>query len=167
MKTGLSIGEERLLLFEDARPLPELRWAGRLWRRRSLSGLLDLVRSEEFAPETDVALRGAADEAPSGAGSSGVLSRVAASASSASADVAADGPGFLLFSRTFFPAWKARIDGVPAPVLVGNGRDLAVPVAAGRHRVEIRYDPAPFRAGVALQAGALLIGLAAAGARKR
>ena len=167
VKTGLSIGEERLLLFEDARPLPELRWAGRLWRRRSLSGLLDLVRSEEFAPETDVALRGAADEAPSGAGSSGVLSRVAASASSASADVAADGPGFLLFSRTFFPAWKARIDGVPAPVLVGNGRDLAVPVAAGRHRVEIRYDPAPFRAGVALQAGALLIGLAAAGARKR
>ncbi|HEY4229994.1 MAG TPA: hypothetical protein VGO79_07460, partial [Thermoanaerobaculia bacterium] len=165
VKTGLSIGEERLLLFEDAHPLPELRWAGRLWRRRSLSGLLDLVRSEAFAPETDVALRGAADEAPSGAGSSARLAGAFTGPSSASADVDADGPGFLLFSRTFFPAWRARVDGASAPVLVANGRDLAVPVPAGRHRVEIRYDPAPFRTGVALQAAGLLVaGVAAVAA---
>jgi|KBSSwiStaDraftv2_1062776.scaffolds.fasta_scaffold10882_6 hypothetical protein len=156
VKTGLSIGDERLLLFEDAHPLPELRWAGRLWRRRSLSGLLDLVRSEAFAPETDVALPGSADSEPSGAASSATLASALTGPSSASADVDADGPGFLLFSRTFFPAWKARVDGAPAPVLVANGRDLGVPVPTGRHRVEIRYDPTPFRAGVGLQAAAFL-----------
>ena len=166
VKTGLSIGEERLLLFEDPHPLPELRWAGRLWRRRSLSGLLDLVRSEAFAPETDLALPGAADEAPSGAASSARLASAAAGPSSASADVDADGPGFLLFSRTFFPAWKARVDGASAPVLVANGRDLAVPVPVGRHRVEIRYDPKPFRAGVALQGAALLVAVAASLSRR-
>ncbi len=160
-KTGLSIGEERLVLFEDAHPLQELRWAGREWRRRSLSGLLDLVRSEAFAPETDVALRGAADAAPAGPGSSGLLASVSVSPASAAADVDADGPGYVLFSRTFFPAWKARVDGASAPVLVANGRDLAVPVPAGRHRVEIRYDHAPFRAGVALQAAALIAAAAA------
>jgi hypothetical protein len=160
-KTGLSIGEERLVLFEDAHPLPELRWAGRVWRRRLLSGLLDLVRSEAFASETDVALPGAADAAPAGPGSSARLANAAAGPSAAAADVDADGPGYVLLSRTFFPAWKARVDGASAPVLVANGRDLAVPVPAGRHRVEIRYDHGPFRWGVALQAAALIAAVAA------
>jgi len=166
VKTGLSIGDERMLLFEDPHPLEALRWAGRLWRRRSLSGLLDLVRSEAFAPETDVALRGAEDSAPSGPGSSARLASAVTGPSSASAEVDADGPGFLLFSRTFFPAWKARLDGVSAQVLVANGRDLAVPVPAGRHRVEIRYDPAPFRTGVGLQAAGLLVAVAASLSRR-
>jgi hypothetical protein len=166
-RTGLSIGDMRLVLFEDPRPVPELRWSGRVWRRRSLSGLLDLVRSDAFAPETDVALRGEADETPVGPGTSARLENAVATPSSASADVDADGPGHLLFSRTFFPAWKARVDGASTPVLVANGRDLAVPVPGGRHRVEIAYDRGPFRLGVAVQALVVFAALGAAVASRR
>ena len=67
--TGLSIGPERLVLFEIANPLPELRWAGRLHRRKSLSGTLELVRSEKFEPATDIALPGRDDADPSQPGS--------------------------------------------------------------------------------------------------
>ncbi|HEY1250394.1 MAG TPA: hypothetical protein VGH97_04345 [Thermoanaerobaculia bacterium] len=167
-KTGLSIGETRMVLFEDAHPLPELRWAGRAHGRRSLSGLLDLVRSDAFDPDTDVALRSASDEHPAGPASSARLANAAIGPSAASADVEADGDGYVIFSRTFFAAWKARVDGAPARVQVANGRDLGVPVPRGRHRVEIAYDRFPFRLGVALQAAALLAAAAASvSARKR
>jgi hypothetical protein len=156
-KTGLSIGEERMVLFEDPQPLPELRWAGRAHFRGALSDAIELLRSEEFAPAADVALRGERTEgATTASASSARLSNAVVRPSSARTDVEADGSGHVVFARTFFPAWKARVDGVPVPVRVANARDLAVPVSAGRHRVEIAYDRGPFRRGVALQAAALL-----------
>ena len=83
-------------------------------------------------------------------------------ANRAVADVDASAAGHLVFSRTFFPSWKAAVDGSPARVLLANGRDLAVALPAGRHRVEIFWNPAPFRSGVALQLAALLLALALA-----
>jgi len=165
-KTGLSIGADRMVLFEDPHPLPELRWAGRAVFRGALSDAIELLRSEEFSPASDVVLRGerapAAEASASPARLSGArassarLSDAVVRPSSATADVEADGNGYVVFSRTFFPAWKARVNGVSVPVLVANARDLAVPVPAGRHRVEIAYDRRPFRWGVGLQAVALL-----------
>ncbi|MEP6993715.1 MAG: hypothetical protein ABI968_04260, partial [Acidobacteriota bacterium] len=114
-QTGLSIGPERLVLFEHAHPLPELRWAGRLYRRRSLSATLELVRSESFEPVSDIALPGPRDEDPTGPGSVGSLRETLAGASFARAEIEADGNGYLIFSRTFFPAWKGRVDGVSSP----------------------------------------------------
>jgi hypothetical protein len=166
--TGFAVAGRRLVLFENSDPLPELRWAGRAWRRRSLSGTLELVRSGRFVPETDIAFPGPRDEDPSpeAAPSGATLEIESAAADRASATVAADAPGWILFSRTFFPAWRARLDGAPAPVTVANARDLAVAVPAGRHRVEIAYDRGPFRRGVAIQAAALALALAVAAAAR-
>ncbi len=167
-QTGLSIGAQRMTLFEDPTPLPELRWTSRVHRRSSLSGTIDLIRSDAFAPSSDIALPGPRDEGPSGPGSTGSVRAATIDAARARAQTDAHGAGYLLFSRTFFPAWKARIDGSPAPVVVGNARDLAVAVPAGRHEVVFEYDRAPFRLGVALQAAAVLAAaLVTAGASGR
>ena len=56
--TGLRVAGRRLVLFEAPRALPELRWAGRAWRRPSLSDALELVRSDRFDPFADVSLPG-------------------------------------------------------------------------------------------------------------
>jgi uncharacterized membrane protein YfhO len=80
----------------------------------------------------------------------------------AAADVDASAAGHLLFSRTFFPSWKAEVDGAPARVLLANGRDLAIALPAGRHRVEIFWNPTPFRSAVGLQLLALALTLAIA-----
>ncbi len=166
--TGFAVAGRRLVLFENPAPLPELRWAGRAWHRRSLSGTLELVRSERFVPETDIAFPGPRDEDPSASAAppSARLEIELATADRAAAGVEAEAPGYVLFSRTFFPAWRARLDGVPAPVIVANARDLAVAVSSGRHRVEIEYDRRPFRRGVAIQAAALLAALAVAAAAR-
>ena len=139
--------------------MPELRWAGRVHRRSSLSGTLELVRSEAFDPFGDVALPGRRNENPSGAASAGSIAVESAAADRAALTVDAAGPGHVIFSRTYLPVWKARVDGAAALVGVANARDLAVAIPAGRHRVEIAYDRAPFRLGVALQAAAVLIAL--------
>ena len=160
--TGMSVAGRRLVLYENPSPLPELRWAGRAWSRASLSGALDLARSERFQPETDVTFRAAGDADPSGPPTAATVAVESIGADHAAAAVDAAGPGHLLFSRTFFPAWKARVDGAPARVAVANARDLAVEVSAGQHRVEIAYDRGPFRQGVAIQAAAFLAALGVA-----
>ena len=145
--TGMSVAGRRLVLYENPSPLPELRWAGRAWSRASLSGALDLARSERFQPETDVTFRAAGDADPSGPPTAATVAIESIGADHAVAAVDAAGPGHLVFSRTFFPAWKARVDGAPARVAVANARDLAVEVSAGRHRVEIAYDRGAVPAG--------------------
>ena len=164
--TGFEVAGRRLLLSEVYDPVPELRWAGRRFLRSSLSGALDLVRSEAFRPERDVVLPGRSDRDPEGPEGAGVLRVARVEAEGASADVQAVAPGHVVFGRTYFPAWKARLDGRPAPVLVANARDLAVAVPPGSHRVEFEYDRAPFQRGVALQLlGFLLIVLVGLGRR--
>ena len=162
--TGFSVAGRRLELHEATRPMPEIRWAGRELRRASLSGTLELVRSDLFRPSTDVVLPGTPDDHSAAAAAAGPA-RVTVQtleANRAVADVDASAAGHLVFSRTFFPSWKAAVDGAPARVLLANGRDLAVALPAGRHRVEIFWNPAPFRSGVALQLAAFLLALALA-----
>jgi len=160
--TGIEVGGKRLVLFEHDPPVPELRWAGRTWRRSSVSGILELVRDARFDPHRDVALPGRRDEDPPESGAAARLVSRRAYADGAESVVEAEAPGAIVFARTYFPAWKARVDGAPAQVQVANARDLAVAVPAGRHVVEIAWDRSPFRTGVALQAAGLVAALAAA-----
>ena len=166
--TGFEVAGQRLVLFENPRPVAELRWAGRAWTRSALSDTIALVRSEKFDPQGDVAMPGPAQRGP-GAGSRlrRPERRDRRRRPRRRRRWKRRAPGHVIFSRTYFPAWRARVDGQTAPVVVANARDLAVAVPAGRHRVEFEYDRSPFRRGVALQAGALLVAaiLAAASGR--
>jgi hypothetical protein len=159
--TGFSVAGHGLVLHE-APAAPELRWASRVHRRVSLSGALELARSDAFRPETDVVLSGSRDEPAGPAAAPANLRALALTADRAQVDVIAPADGHVIWSRTFFPAWKAMLDGSPARVLLANGRDLAVAVPAGRHRLEVYWNPRGFRAGAALQAAALLAALAIA-----
>jgi hypothetical protein len=159
--TGFSVAGRRLALLESPGPLPELRWASRERRVASLSGALDFVRTEAFRPETDVVLPGVPGAAAPAETPPARVKPVELRADRASADVEADAPGHVVFSRTYFRAWKATLDGRPAAVLVANARELAVAVPPGRHRIVFWWDRRPFERGVALQiAGLASIALA-------
>lgn len=70
-------------------------------------------------------------------------------------DVEADGAGVLVTRDSFASGWGAAVDGRPTSVLLANGKHRGVPVAAGRHRVEFRYEPPGLRAGLAASGLAL------------
>ena len=166
--TGFEVAGRRLELFRVSEPLAELRWTGREHRRRSLSGALELIRSPLFRPETDVVLPGALDSDPPAGAPTARLTATRIASDRAAARVASESAGYVLFSRTYFPTWKARVDGSAVPVSVANARDLAVRVPRGEHEVEFEFDRSPFRRGVAVQSlGLVLIASVLAGTSRR
>jgi len=65
--------------------------------------------------------------------------------------------GWLVLTDTFYPGWKARVDGGEVLVIRANAMFRAVPVEAGRHEVEFRYAPTSVRTGLMVTAAALLL----------
>ncbi|QIN83586.1 YfhO family protein [Rubrobacter tropicus] len=77
--------------------------------------------------------------------------------------------GLLVLSEAYYPAWKAYVDGQPVPLYAADHVLRAVPVPAGEHTVELRYESWSLRTGMAISLGSCLalVGLVAARARHR
>lgn len=163
------------LLSATAGPLPD--WPTRLWALpealpraywvgRAVEGErpVDLMRrvfeDPSFDPQRAVLLPGLAvsGAAPTDRSAEAGRARILALAPDAievETEAAAD--GYLVVTDGFAPGWWATVDGRPTPILRANVVFRAVRVAAGRHRIVMRYRPAAIPIGVGLS----LLGLAA------
>jgi hypothetical protein len=70
-------------------------------------------------------------------------------------------PGYLVLADTYYPGWRAAVDGAPARILPANHAFRAVEIDAGEHTVVFEYAPLSFRLGAWITTGAILL-LAAA-----
>ena len=69
-------------------------------------------------------------------------------------------PGFLYIDQTYFPGWKATINGQQAKLYRANVAFTALPVEAGELKIELVYDPISFWSGLWLTVvGLILTGL--------
>ncbi len=75
--------------------------------------------------------------------------------------------GLLVLSEPYYPAWKAYVDGKPVPLYVADHVLRAVPVPAGEHTVELRYESWSLRFGMAISLITSLALLALVVARTR
>jgi hypothetical protein len=77
-------------------------------------------------------------------------------------------PGLLVLNDTMLAGWTATIDGVSAPLIEVNGLVRGVWLAAGPHRVSMRYVPPGLVMGGLVSLAALLVtgGLAWLGRRR-
>ena len=77
--------------------------------------------------------------------------------------------GMVIAGETFFPGWKATVDGNPAPIHEAYSMLRGVVVEAGKHRIEMVYRPASVYLGAALTAlglaGAAVLAVRGAGPR--
>lgn len=55
--------------------------------------------------------------------------------------------GYLVAAESFFPGWKASVDGLAVKIYPADGVFMGIQAPAGQHRVEFRYQPDSFRAG--------------------
>ena len=74
--------------------------------------------------------------------------------------VGAPGGAFVVLSDSWYPGWRATVDGADVPIARANVLFRAVEVPVGEHTVEFRYEPTSFRLGLAVSAASLLAGLA-------
>jgi hypothetical protein len=121
--------------------------------------ILSMIMQKEFRPSQEVLLE---EEPPSitrsrkggekGGGEVEILSesnnRIQFLARSAEDNI-------LVLSDTYYPGWKAFVDGKETKIYRADYAFRAIPLNAGTHRVEFVYDPISFKLG----AGVTLLGI--------
>jgi len=60
------------------------------------------------------------------------------------------GGGTLVWTRSYFRAWRASVDGQPVTPVLADGHLVGVPVPAGTHQVEVSWSRGPLLAGIGL-----------------
>jgi hypothetical protein len=75
-------------------------------------------------------------------------------------DVNLDDAGFVVLADTYYPGWRARLDGTAVPVYRANGLVRALYVPAGEHTVTFSFWPLDFMVGSAVTLLTLLFALA-------
>ena len=80
---------------------------------------------------------------------------------------AADAPAWLVLSDTWFPGWRARLDGADVPIARANHAFRAIALPAGRHDVEFVFRPRGLVAGAAISLLSLAVVVALVIRRRR
>ncbi|MEA2597737.1 MAG: hypothetical protein QOF01_4206 [Thermomicrobiales bacterium] len=65
-------------------------------------------------------------------------------------------PGLLVVSEVYEPGWRAYVDGKRVEILPTHHALRGVPIPAGQHTVELRYEPLSLRLGLAVSGIATL-----------
>jgi hypothetical protein len=76
-------------------------------------------------------------------------------------------PGLLVLSEMYYPSWQAYLDGQPVRLFPANGALRAVPVPAGEHAVEMRFESATLAGGLAISVVTVLVMLGNLWQRRR
>ena len=118
------------------------------------------VNPREVALITD---RGPAPAAPArpARGLPGEIESVAYGSQRLTVAVKSWADGWLVVGDLYYPGWRARVDGIETRIRRADYCLRALPVPAGRHTVEMSYQPYSFRLALALSL-VTLVGLAPA-----
>lgn len=65
--------------------------------------------------------------------------------------------GLLVLSETYYPGWKAYVDGIETEIFRTDYNLRSFFVNAGEHKVEVKFEPKSFVQGMWISIGALLI----------
>ena len=165
---GLEGNREDLLkqntikLYRNKDPLPRA-WLVRDFKVMGSKTILEKLASKDFIPEKEVFLeeepprlsslprfvergRGERDRVR-GIGEVNIISETN---NRLTLKVEVDDKCILLLSDTYYPGWKAFVNGKEEKILRANYNFRAVPLSKGVHQVEFRYDPMSFKLGAAI-----------------
>jgi hypothetical protein len=155
-------------IFENTAALPRAFMVGRARSAPSIGASLSEMAHQPFDPRQDVIL---ANDTPA------ELAARFSGASKAAADgsariveysphtvrIQASTPedALLVLTDTYYPGWQAFVDGQPQPLVRGDLLFRVVPVPAGEHIVEFRFEPSSVRIGLLVSVLALFVAISA------
>jgi hypothetical protein len=115
---------------------------------------IDLRRVVVLEQSPDLTLPGTRHRTGSAPGTAEILDYQPGAARIA---VSASAGGYLVFSETYHPGWRAQIDGNPVPTLRGDYCLIAVQLPVGTHEVTLRYRPLWLTVGGVISTCTLLV----------
>ena len=118
---------------------------------------LRLMSRADFDPRRAVILEGCQEAGAPAAAGGGALAAVALRYRPNAVTISVDAPaaGYLVLADTYYPGWKATVDGKPSVIQRANFAFRAVAVPAGSHTVDFQYAPLSFTVGQAVSGVAL------------
>ena len=161
-----SVFSRPVRVYEVPDPLPRAYTVGGARTAATYNEAMAALAEDTLDPRREVILPAGTAVHPPAPGFAGTAVVTSRRADRLDVDVELSAPGWLVLLEASDPGWRARVDGTSTPVLTANALFRAVPVPAGRHRVELEYHPPGLRAGLALSAGGLAAMLATAAARR-
>ena len=143
--------ENTIKLYKNRRPFPEA-WLVKDFKVLTSKAILSMMAQKEFDPRKEVLL----EETPPplilshrGRGvSGGEVEILSEKNNRLQLLVKSKEDNLLVLSDTYYPGWKALVDGNPQKIYQANYVFRAIPLSAGVHRVEFVYDPMIFKLGV-------------------
>ncbi len=147
-------------VFEDPAALPRAFVAGRA-RCVDDRAAVALLRRREISPADEVLLADCATPPaapPMGARGAAAEARILVDEPSrVVVAAAAASPAWLVLTDTWFPGWRARLDGVDVPLRRADHAFRAVALPPGRHEVEFVFAPRRLGLGAAITLAALAV----------
>lgn len=143
-------------VFEEA-GLPRARLVGSAVVKTDAEAVPYML-SPDFDPEREVVLAEAAPLELDGVPVNGEVTWLERGPDRLRLEVSAERPTLLVVADNWYPAWKARVNGVSVPVLRAYHTLRAVPLPAGTSQVELWYETRLVR-WASLLGGVTLIGL--------
>lgn len=125
--------------------------------------VLDYMKSGDFDPRQEILLvgeRGVGPDSPAESDSRAGPGHVIMSkyrAQEVVMDIEAATDCYLFMSDTYYPGWRAYVDGGDAPVLRANYAFRGVALPEGRHEVRMVFESGSFRIGTILSVAGLML----------
>lgn len=111
---------------------------------------LEALRSPDFQPARTVILSEGQPMENNGSGAKDRVAVLTYDAEHVVIETELESPGVLVLSDTYYPGWRAFVDGTEAAIWRANLLFRAVPLPAGHHRVEFLFNPPSWRLGLGL-----------------
>jgi hypothetical protein len=140
---------------------PSVRVATRLFTAVTFEDVVPRMSRPDFDPQTDAVVMASDPSVGAPLASSAAVAEE--TTTRLRARVAAPAAALVVWSRTFFGAWRARVDGADVAPVVADGHLVGVPVPAGAHEVEVWWSRTPLILGGVVS----LIALAVLGLLRR
>ena len=124
------------VIYERMNALPRIRWASQSTVMASSDQRVAMLNSGAVPGNTVVL----SDPGPAGSGQPAAVRVVNDGLDSVTADVTAQGSGYLVVADADQVGWAATVDGRPAGLVQADQGMVAVNVPAGTHKVTVRYS---------------------------
>lgn len=155
----LTYGDQTLRVYHNDTAVPFAYIATASAQASTIEEAQAIITDPSFSPGTSVLL-----EEPLALDQAAVTAAVTVrrqEAESLQLATSTDGAGILVLNQTYYPGWKARIDGNPTRILPANIRQQAIVVPTGEHIIDVEYQPDSLRSGILISGAAHLLLMAA------
>jgi hypothetical protein len=133
-------------LYEVDNPIPRAYIVGKSTAEQNPDKTLRRLSSDEFDPTGEVILDREITKRPTRP-STATSKIVRYDNHVVTIQTSANDQGILVLADSYYPGWKAYVDGKETPILRANHFFRAVALPEGAHVVEFKYDPLSFKIG--------------------